>query len=156
MLNGYMIVALCGNLEFEDDFTKAARRLTLQGKLVLNKVFFDPSESDDSMRPTKSSAAMLSKMQMTRIMMADEVYVINRDGDIDDMTKQEIQFAQQNGKPIRYMESNGSVPMQGMSAASSVQIAPDARTVAMQQQRMGMMQQGMEMMSSMGMDSKFH
>ena len=47
---------------------------------------------------------MLSDIQNKKIEMADEIFVINKNGYIGDNTKTEIEFAKSLGKKINYLE----------------------------------------------------
>ena len=45
-------------------------------------------------------------MHKRKIDMADEIFVINKNGYIGDSTKSEIEYAIAHGKGIRYLEAN--------------------------------------------------
>ena len=47
---------------------------------------------------------MLADIQNKKIEMADEIFVINKNGYIGDSTKIEIEFAKSLGKKINYLE----------------------------------------------------
>ena len=49
---------------------------------------------------------MLDDMHKRKIDMADEIFVISKDGYIGDSTKSEIEYAKEHGKKIRYLEGN--------------------------------------------------
>lgn len=49
---------------------------------------------------------MLDDMHKRKIDMADEIYVINKDGYIGSSTRSEIQYAKDTGKKIKYMEES--------------------------------------------------
>jgi len=46
-------------------------------------------------------------MHKRKIDMADEIFVINKNGYIGSSTKSEIEYAKSTGKPVRYMENSG-------------------------------------------------
>jgi hypothetical protein len=47
---------------------------------------------------------MLDDMHKRKIDMADEIFVINKNGYIGDSTKSEINYAIQTGKKVNYLE----------------------------------------------------
>ena len=47
---------------------------------------------------------MLDDMHKRKIDMADEIFVINKDGYIGSSTKSEIEYAIKTGKTVNYME----------------------------------------------------
>ena len=47
---------------------------------------------------------MLDDMHKRKIDMADEIYVINKNGYIGESTKSEIKYAENTGKIIKFME----------------------------------------------------
>jgi hypothetical protein len=47
---------------------------------------------------------MLDDMHKRKIDMADEIFVINKDGYIGNSTKSEIQYAKSIGKNVRYLQ----------------------------------------------------
>ena len=49
---------------------------------------------------------MLDDMHKRKIDMADEIFVINKNGYIGTSTKSEIEYAINTNKPVRYMEKN--------------------------------------------------
>ena len=47
---------------------------------------------------------MLDDIHKRKIDMADEIFVINKDGYIGQSTKSEIEYAEKTGKKINYLE----------------------------------------------------
>ena len=47
---------------------------------------------------------VLDELHLRKIDLADEVFVINKDGYIGESTKREIEYAKAKGKPIFYSE----------------------------------------------------
>ena len=111
MQGGYPIITLCGSTRFKDDFLMAQKRLTLEGNIVISVGLFGHSgdkEVWDGMDEGTLSKTkeMLDDMHKRKIDMADEIFVINKDGYIGDSTKSEIEYAKEHGKKIRYLEGN--------------------------------------------------
>lgn len=57
---------------------------------------------EDTLTKTKE---MLDDMHKRKIDMADEIFVINVGGYIEDSTKSEIEYAIKNGKKVNYLEN---------------------------------------------------
>ncbi|NCB33597.1 MAG: hypothetical protein EOM64_06905, partial [Erysipelotrichia bacterium] len=57
--------------------------------------------SEDTLTSTK---IMLDDMHKRKIDMADEIFVINKNGYIGDSTRSEIAYAESHGKPVKYLE----------------------------------------------------
>ena len=100
MIGSYKVVTLCGSTKFKEDFMRVQKELTLQGHIVISVGCF--GHSGDVF--TKEQKAMLDDMHKRKIDMADEVFIINKDGYIGSSTKSEIDYAQAHHKIVRYME----------------------------------------------------
>lgn len=99
-----IIVCLCGSTRFKDAFEKAERDETLAGKIVLTVGLFGHLEGLDMSGSTKQ---MLDELHLRKIDKADEVLVINVGNYVGESTSREIDYAKNNGKKIRYLESIG-------------------------------------------------
>lgn len=102
MIGKYKIITLCGSTKFRDDFIAEQKRLTLAGNIVISVGLF--GHSGDNEVWSENTKEMLDDMHLRKIDLADEIFVINRDGYIGNSTKGEICYAIQSGKPVRYME----------------------------------------------------
>jgi hypothetical protein len=71
------IVCLCGSTRFKEAFERANREETLSGKIVLSVGMFGHSEGLDMSGPVK---AMLDRLHLCKIDLADEVLVLNVGG----------------------------------------------------------------------------
>jgi hypothetical protein len=101
MTNKYKVITLCGSTRFKDDFIRVQKELTLQGNIVISVGLFNHSEGDTL---TEEQKVMLDDMHKRKIDMADEIYVINKDGYIGESTKSEIEYALHTNKSISFME----------------------------------------------------
>lgn len=81
---------------------EAQKRLTLQGYIVISVGVF--AHSGDAEVCTKEIKDMLQTMHRQRIDMADEIFVINKNGYIGSSTEAEIAYAKQRNIPVRYLE----------------------------------------------------
>ena len=109
MVGNYKVITLCGSTRFKDEFYKAQKELTLKGNIVISVGLFGHSGdkevwenmSEGTLRKTKE---MLDDMHKRKIDMADEIFVINKNGYIGDSTKSEINYALETGKKVNYLE----------------------------------------------------
>ena len=106
MVGKYEVVTLCGSTKFKDDFIKVQKELTLKGKIVVSVGLF--GHSGDNEVWTEGTKEMLDDMHKRKIDMADTIFVINKDGYIGKSTQSEIEYADQQGKTVAYLEGCGS------------------------------------------------
>lgn len=104
MIKGYNVITLCGSTKFKDEFIKAQKELTLQGNIVISVGLFGHADGDYHTVLTDKLKDMLDDMHKRKIDMADEIYVINKNGYIGDSTKSEIEYALSTNKEVRYLE----------------------------------------------------
>ena len=100
-MSKYKIITLIGSTKFKDDFIKVKEQLTLQGFIVLSLGVFSQY---DNIKLSEDQLNMLADIQNKKIEMADEIFVINKNGYIGNSTKTEIEFAKSLGKKINYLE----------------------------------------------------
>lgn len=111
MQGKYKVITLCGSTRFKDEFMMAQKRLTLEGNIVISVGLFGHSgdeevwENMDEGALTKTKE-MLDDMHKRKIDMADEIFVINKNGYIGESTRSEIDYAIAHGKEVRYLETN--------------------------------------------------
>ncbi len=103
MVGKYKVITLCGSTKFKEEFLLEQKRLTLEGNIVISVGLFGHSGDNEVFK--ESTKAMLDDMHKRKIDMADEIYVINKNGYIGKSTKSEIEYALKNGKKINYMEN---------------------------------------------------
>lgn len=96
----HKVITLCGSTKFKKIFEEVNKRLTLEGNVVISVGCF--GHAGDKI--TDEQKLLLDDIHRQKIDMADEVYVINKDGYIGSSTKVEIQYAQSLGKTITYYE----------------------------------------------------
>ena len=102
MVGKYKVITLCGSTRFKDDFMEQQKLLTLQGYIVISVGLF--GHSGDNEVWSEGTKEMLDDMHKRKIDMADEIFVINKNGYIGSSTKSEIEYAKSKGMPITYME----------------------------------------------------
>ena len=98
----YNVVTLCGSTKFKKEFLQVQKNLTLQGNIVISVGMF--GHSGDNEVWEEGIKEMLDDMHKRKIDMANEIFVINKDGYIGSSTKSEIEYAKSRGKGIRYLE----------------------------------------------------
>lgn len=109
MIKNYKIVTLCGSTKFKKEFLRVQKDLTLKGNIVLSLGIFTQSDDKDIFEnmdeeTLKNTKEMLSDMHKRKIDLSDEIFVINVNGYIGESTKDEIDYAQNTGKKINYLE----------------------------------------------------
>lgn len=103
MVGKYKVITLCGSTMFKDDFLREQKRLTLEGNIVLSVALFSHGDGEVL---TENIKVMLDDMHKCKIDMADEIFVINKDGYVGTSTKSEIEYAIKTGKNVVFMEQN--------------------------------------------------
>ena len=93
---------MCGSTKFKDEFLIEQKRLTLEGNIVISVGLFGHSGDDEVW--TENIKKMLDDMHKRKIDMADEIFVINKNGYIGSSTKSEIEYALKTNKKVNYME----------------------------------------------------
>ncbi|AXH16496.1 hypothetical protein AMYT_a0198 (plasmid) [Malaciobacter mytili LMG 24559] len=101
MFNNRKIVCLCGSTKFKEAFEKANKEETAKGNIVLTVAMFGHLEGLDMDSQMKKT---FDEVHFDKILLCDEVLVLNVNGYIGDSTKNEIEFAIKNNKIIRYLE----------------------------------------------------
>lgn len=103
MINGYKIITLCGSTKFKDEFIQIQKELTLAGNIVVSVGLF--GHSGDKEVWENNTKQILDDMHKAKIDLADEIFVINKNGYIGESTKSEIEYALKQGKSVRYLEN---------------------------------------------------
>lgn len=101
MIGKYKVITLCGSTRFKDEFLEVQKKLTLDGNIVISVGLF--GHSGDSEVWDGDTKEMLDDMHKRKIDMADEIFVINVGSYIGSSTMSEIEYAQKNGKLVRYL-----------------------------------------------------
>lgn len=94
------VITLCGSTRFKADFESWNSRLTLEGNVVLSVGVF-VRHPEGSRYNTPERKAMLDRLHLQKIDMADEVFVIDPGGYVGESTAREIAYAEAQGKPVR-------------------------------------------------------
>ena len=103
------IVCLCGSTMFGEAFRQAQLSETLAGKIILTIGCNMKSDTEVFEGFSPEALALikvrLDELHLRKIDLADEVLVLNVGGYIGESTRNEIEYAEFIGKPIRYLET---------------------------------------------------
>ncbi len=102
MVGKYKVITLCGSTKFKEEFLREQKRLTLEGNIVISVGLFGHSGDDEVW--SEGTKEMLDDMHKRKIDMADEIFVINKNGYVGTSTRSEIEYATNTGKKVNYME----------------------------------------------------
>ena len=94
-----LIVCLCGSTRFRQEFEDVNQRETLLGHIVLAPAVF--MHDQDVQIPTDVKER-LDELHRHKIDLADEVIILNIGGYIGKSTRNEIAYATETHKPIRW------------------------------------------------------
>ncbi len=103
MINEFKVITLCGSTRFKEQFLEVQKRLTLEGNVVISVGLFGHSGDEEVWKP--GIKEMLDRMHLSKIDMADEIFVINVGGYIGSSTKSEIEYARATGKEVKFLEN---------------------------------------------------
>ena len=104
MVGKYKVITLCGSTKFKEDFIREQKRLSLEGNIVISVGMFGHSGDNEVFNDDVKQ--MLDDMHKRKIDMADEIFVINKNGYIGSSTKSEIEYAIKTNKKVNYLENN--------------------------------------------------
>ena len=105
MAGKYPVITLCGSTRFKEEFMEMQKKLTLAGNIVISVGLFGHAgdeevwENMDEGTLTRTKE-MLDDMHKRKIDMADEIFVINKNGYIGDSTRSEIAYALEHGTKV--------------------------------------------------------
>ena len=102
MMNEFKVITLCGSTRFKEQFIEMQKKLTLDGNIVILVGAF--GHCGDNVVWAEGTKAMLDRMHLAKIDLADEIFVINVDNYIGDSTRNEIEYAKSKGKRVRFLE----------------------------------------------------
>ena len=102
MIGNYKIITLCGSTRFKDEFMEVQKELTLKGNIVISVGLFGHSGDEEVWK--EGVKEMLDDMHKRKIDLADEIFVINKNGYIGSSTHSEIEYALAHGKRVNYLE----------------------------------------------------
>ncbi len=94
------VITICGSMRYSKEMMKIAEELELKkGYAVIQCVY-----NIDGQRYEGVDASILDKIHRKKIDISDAIYVVNIDRYIGNSTKNEIEYAINNGKEVIYHE----------------------------------------------------
>lgn len=101
------VITLCGSAKFKHQFELVNAFLTRQGNIVISPFFLEQS---DRLDVTQEQAECLNQLPFQKIDISDELFVVDVGGYIGNRTRKQIEYAEKNGKVIRYYSSYSDMP----------------------------------------------
>jgi len=86
-------------MRFRDELERLAAELTLAGHVVLAPTALAPSTE-----LTGEERALLGRLHLQKVAMADEVLVVNVGGYVGESTRREVEHARSLGISVRFLE----------------------------------------------------
>ena len=97
-------VTICGSMKFSNEMKRIAFELeSMKGYVVLQCTY-----NDSKTEITSQMFENLKKSHFRKIEMSDMIYVVDKDGYVGDSVKQEIEYAKNLNKEIRYYSKSES------------------------------------------------
>jgi len=93
------VITICGSTKFRKEMQNWMWNTTKKGYLILYAPF-----AKEEIPDLEKYREILEKIHFEKIRIADEVFIFNKNGYIGDSTKSEIEFAEDIGKSIAYLE----------------------------------------------------
>lgn len=109
------VICICGSTKFADahaiakwEFEKAGKTLCLMINYL--PIWYAEEQGWKGFHHFGEQSGlkeMLDELHLRKIDLADEIFVINKNGYIGESTKAEIDYANSQGKPVLYLEPQG-------------------------------------------------
>ena len=123
MQGKYKIITLCGSTRFKAEYERVQKELTLKGNIIISVGLFGHQGDDEVWED--GTKEMLDDMYLSKIDMADEIFVINPGGYIGQSTSREIAYAKSHGKKISSIEP---IPEDAYAKSEAVTLVLDRKT----------------------------
>ena len=134
------IVCLCGSTRFWTEFNRVNFHETMAGNICLMPGVFGNSKlsfQGQDFELSDEDKKALDELHKRKIDLADEVFVVNKEGYIGNSTRNEIKYALKARKPVRWLRLSGvsSMPRRiftvtgmGSGTASRISVRPSLRS----------------------------
>jgi hypothetical protein len=99
----YPVVTLCGSTKFKDEFIKVQRVLSLKGYIVISVGLFGHSDGEFNTVITDEIKELLDDVHKAKIDLSDEIFVVDVGGYVGTSTANEIRYAIETSKTVRYL-----------------------------------------------------
>jgi len=112
MIKKPKVICICGSTRFADLHAIARWEFEKTGENICLMINYLPEwytkengwNGHDHYGEIVGNKELLDQLHFRKIDLADEVYVINKDGYIGESTRNEINYALNNNKPVKYLE----------------------------------------------------
>lgn len=94
------VITICGSMRYSKEMMKIAEELELKEEYAVIQCVYNI----DGQRYEGVDASILDKIHRKKIDISDAIYVVNIDGYIGNSTRNEIEYAKNNGKEVIYHE----------------------------------------------------
>lgn len=105
----FPIITLIGSTKFKDGFDDLNRALTILGNVVLS---IGCTKEELGLKDHEPLKKMLMAIHKQKIDMADTVWVMNPGGYMGKHVREEIAYALQHGKEVKYLVKPSEPPPQ--------------------------------------------
>ena len=113
-MNKPKIICICGSTRFGDLHAIARWEFEKKGLAICLMINLLPAwycediglKGEDHLGEEFGNKELLDELHLRKIDLADELYIINKDGYIGESTKQEIEYAKKHNKIIIYLETH--------------------------------------------------
>ncbi len=92
------IITICGSLKFQTEMMIEAQKLALDGNCIFTPIY----PVIENLEITKEQLLLLKEEHFKKIELSDAIYIINKNNDIGESTKLEIEYAKSLNKEIIY------------------------------------------------------
>ncbi len=107
MINGAKVITLCGSTRFTEEMLIKQWELTKEGDVVLSWCALPESyfrgEDKTHIGDQEGVKEIVDKVHFRKIDLSDEILVLNIGGYIGESTRNEINYAEQQGKLVKYL-----------------------------------------------------
>lgn len=100
------IICLCGSSRFCAEMAVIAWTFEKEGYITLGLHLLpaDYTRVESHLAEAEGVAEKMDELHLRKIDLADEVFVVNKNGYIGESTRREIDYATKLNKPIKYLE----------------------------------------------------
>jgi len=94
------VITICGSIKFIEEMKYLAEKLELENNCVLSVIY--PTKNKECY--TEEEIHFLQKGHLKRIDISDAIFVVNKNGYIEEAVREEIEYAKRKNKKIIYLE----------------------------------------------------
>ena len=99
----YTVITLCGSMRFRAEFDRLEAELALAGHVVLT-----PTNLAVTADLSAEERALLGRIHLQKVAMADEILVVNVGDYIGESTHREIEHARWHGIVVNFLEPHAT------------------------------------------------